>query len=82
MPNLKGVIFAIEGDAKRGAPAQAIAKSLGGIPVVIDSRDKPAYHAAAVLAAGSDLPTDRSRRCSCSCASASRAAAPRKRSYL
>ena len=32
-------------------------KSLGGIPVAIDTRDKPIYHAAAVLAAGSAYPT-------------------------
>ncbi len=53
VPNLAGVIFAVEGDPKARSAAQGIARALGGVPVVIDSRDKPVYHAAAVLAAGS-----------------------------
>jgi predicted short-subunit dehydrogenase-like oxidoreductase (DUF2520 family) len=53
MPNLKNVIFAVEGDPKAVRIAASIAKSLGGIPVAIASRDKATYHAAAVLAAGS-----------------------------
>ena len=53
MPNLKGVIFAVEGDPKARRVAQSIAKSLGGVPVAIDTRDKPIYHASAVIAAGS-----------------------------
>jgi predicted short-subunit dehydrogenase-like oxidoreductase (DUF2520 family) len=53
MPNLKDVIFAVEGDPKAVRMATSIAKSLGGIPVAIASRDKAVYHAAAVLAAGS-----------------------------
>ena len=53
VPNLEGVIFAVEGDAKAVRAAQAIAKSLGGIPVAIRTQDKPLYHAAAVMAAGS-----------------------------
>jgi predicted short-subunit dehydrogenase-like oxidoreductase (DUF2520 family) len=53
IPSLRGVIFAIEGDAKARRAARAIAKSLGGVPIAIDSRDKPIYHAAAVMAAGS-----------------------------
>jgi predicted short-subunit dehydrogenase-like oxidoreductase (DUF2520 family) len=57
MPNLKDVIFAVEGDAKASRMAQAIAKSLGGCPVVIDTRDKAIYHASAVIAAGSTYPT-------------------------
>ena len=56
MPNLSGVVFAIEGDPKARSVAQAIAKSLGGVPIVIDTRDKPIYHAAAVMAAGSLYP--------------------------
>jgi predicted short-subunit dehydrogenase-like oxidoreductase (DUF2520 family) len=55
-PHLKGVIFGIEGDAKARRQAQAIARSLGGIPVVIETADKPAYHAAAVMAGGSIYP--------------------------
>lgn len=53
IPKLSGVVFAIEGDQKARRVAQAIAESLGGITVAIDTRDKPIYHAAAVLAAGS-----------------------------
>jgi predicted short-subunit dehydrogenase-like oxidoreductase (DUF2520 family) len=56
VPKLKGVIFGIEGDAKARRLAQSIAKSLGGIPVVIETADKPAYHAAAVMAGGSIYP--------------------------
>jgi predicted short-subunit dehydrogenase-like oxidoreductase (DUF2520 family) len=56
VPKLKGVIFGIEGDAKTCRMAQSLAKSLGGIPVVIETADKPAYHAAAVMAGGSIYP--------------------------
>lgn len=56
IPKLSGVVFAIEGDSKARQVAQAIAESLGGITVAIDTRDKPIYHAAAVLAAGSAYP--------------------------
>lgn len=56
MPNLKGVIFAVEGDPKARRAALSIAKSLGGVPVAIDTRDKPIYHASAVTAAGSMYP--------------------------
>jgi predicted short-subunit dehydrogenase-like oxidoreductase (DUF2520 family) len=52
-PKLDGVVFAIEGDPKARRVARGIARSLGGIPVIIDGRDKPAYHATAVLVAGS-----------------------------
>jgi predicted short-subunit dehydrogenase-like oxidoreductase (DUF2520 family) len=57
MPNLKDVIFAVEGDRKAVRVAESIAKSLGGIPVPIAGRDKVFYHAAAVMAAGSMYPT-------------------------
>lgn len=56
VPKLKGVIFGVEGDAKARRLAQSLAKSLGGIPVVIETADKPAYHAAAVMAGGSIYP--------------------------
>ncbi len=56
VPKLKGIIFGIEGDAGARRMAQSIAKSLGGIPVVIETSDKPAYHAAAVMAGGSIYP--------------------------
>jgi predicted short-subunit dehydrogenase-like oxidoreductase (DUF2520 family) len=56
VPKLKGIIFGIEGDPKARRLAQSLAKSLGGIPVVIETADKPAYHAAAVMAGGSIYP--------------------------
>jgi predicted short-subunit dehydrogenase-like oxidoreductase (DUF2520 family) len=56
IPKLAGVTFAIEGDARARRTARGLARSLGGIPVLIASADKPAYHATAVLAAGSGFP--------------------------
>lgn len=56
IPKLSGVVFAIEGDRKARRVAQSIAESLGGITVAIDTRNKPIYHAAAVLAAGNAYP--------------------------
>ncbi len=56
IPNLRGVIFGVEGDPKARRMAQSIGKSLGGVTVAIDTRDKPIYHAAAVMAAGSTYP--------------------------
>jgi predicted short-subunit dehydrogenase-like oxidoreductase (DUF2520 family) len=56
IPKLSGVVFAIEGDQQARRTAQSIARSLGGITVEIDTADKPIYHAAAVLAAGSAYP--------------------------
>jgi predicted short-subunit dehydrogenase-like oxidoreductase (DUF2520 family) len=54
-PKLDGIIFAIEGDAKARRAGREIARALGGVPVTIDGRSKPAYHAAGVLAAGHAL---------------------------
>jgi predicted short-subunit dehydrogenase-like oxidoreductase (DUF2520 family) len=54
-PQLDGVVFAIEGDPKARRAGQDIARRLGGVPVTIDGRNKPAYHAAGVLAAGHTL---------------------------
>jgi predicted short-subunit dehydrogenase-like oxidoreductase (DUF2520 family) len=56
IPKLSGVIFGIEGDAKARRLAISIAKSLGGIPIPIETRDKPVYHASAVMAGGSLYP--------------------------
>ena len=53
LPKLDGVTFAVEGDAKALRIARQIARSLGGVPAAIAGSDKPAYHATAVLAAGS-----------------------------
>ena len=54
-PNLKGVIFAIEGDPRARRTAKAMARALGGIPVPVASRSKPEYHAAGTLVAGHAL---------------------------
>lgn len=54
-PNLKGVIFAVEGEPRARRAAAGIARSLGGIPVAVASRSKPAYHAAGTLVAGHAL---------------------------
>jgi predicted short-subunit dehydrogenase-like oxidoreductase (DUF2520 family) len=54
-PNLKGILFAVEGSPAARRAARAIARSLGGIPVVVATASKPAYHAAGALAAGHAL---------------------------
>lgn len=54
-PNLNGVIFAVEGDARARRSAGAIARALGGVPVPVASRHKPAYHAAGTMLAGHAL---------------------------
>lgn len=55
LPNLKGVIFTIEGDTRALRAAQQIARQLGGVPVTMKGANKPAYHAAGVLVAGHAL---------------------------
>jgi predicted short-subunit dehydrogenase-like oxidoreductase (DUF2520 family) len=54
-PNLKGVIFAIEGHPRARRVAGEIARSLGGIAVPVASNSKPAYHAAGTLVASHAL---------------------------
>jgi predicted short-subunit dehydrogenase-like oxidoreductase (DUF2520 family) len=54
-PKLEKVIFAVEGDRSAKIVARKIARSLGGLPVNIDSKNKPAYHAAGALVAGHGL---------------------------
>jgi predicted short-subunit dehydrogenase-like oxidoreductase (DUF2520 family) len=54
-PKLKGTIFAVEGHAQARRVARSIARSLGGIPIDIDRRSKPAYHASGILVAGHTL---------------------------
>jgi len=54
-PQLKGVIFAVEGDRAARRTAEKIARSLGGMPVAIRGDSKPAYHAAGALVAGHAL---------------------------
>jgi len=45
LPQLTGVPFAIEGDAKAVAKVKAIIRSLGGKPFQMGKNEKPAYHA-------------------------------------
>ncbi|MFZ0234945.1 MAG: Rossmann-like and DUF2520 domain-containing protein, partial [Candidatus Acidiferrales bacterium] len=54
-PNLQGVIFAVEGDPRALRAAATIARTLGGVPVTVAGRHKPAYHAAGTLVAGHAL---------------------------
>jgi predicted short-subunit dehydrogenase-like oxidoreductase (DUF2520 family) len=54
-PDLKNIIFAVEGAPEARGAAKAIARTLGGIPIAIDAADKPAYHAAGALVAGHAL---------------------------
>lgn len=54
-PKLEKVIFAVEGDRRVVEVASKIARSLGGVPVIIHSKNKPAYHAAGALVAGHGL---------------------------
>jgi predicted short-subunit dehydrogenase-like oxidoreductase (DUF2520 family) len=53
LPKLAGVTFAVEGDLVARRAARGIARALGGVPVAIDGRNKPEYHATALLVAGS-----------------------------
>ena len=55
VPRLDGIVFAIEGDARARRVARAMARPLGGVPIEISGQNKPAYHAAGVLAAGHAL---------------------------
>jgi|HubBroStandDraft_6_1064221.scaffolds.fasta_scaffold90605_2 predicted short-subunit dehydrogenase-like oxidoreductase (DUF2520 family) len=55
VPKLEKVIFAVEGARSAAIVARAIARSLGGVPVTIKSKNKPAYHAAGALVAGHGL---------------------------
>ena len=55
VPRLEKVVFAVEGDRSATIVARKIALALGGVPVTINSRNKPAYHAAGALVAGHGL---------------------------
>jgi predicted short-subunit dehydrogenase-like oxidoreductase (DUF2520 family) len=55
VPPLDGKVFVIEGDAAAVRFARQIARSLGAVPVRIESSKKPLYHAAGALAAGNVL---------------------------
>jgi predicted short-subunit dehydrogenase-like oxidoreductase (DUF2520 family) len=47
---LTGVVFGIEGDGPARALGCELARLLGGHPIELAAADKPAYHAAGVLA--------------------------------
>jgi predicted short-subunit dehydrogenase-like oxidoreductase (DUF2520 family) len=49
VPALRGVPFAIEGDASAVRIAKSIIRDLGGQPVAIKKKDKVAYHAFATM---------------------------------
>lgn len=51
-PQLDGFVFAMEGSRTALRVARRIAQALGGVPVQLDGRSKPAYHAAGALVAG------------------------------
>jgi predicted short-subunit dehydrogenase-like oxidoreductase (DUF2520 family) len=55
VPKLEGTIFAVEGDPQARQVARLIARSLGGVAIDIDRRNKAAYHASAILVAGNAL---------------------------
>jgi len=55
VPDLDGVVFAIEGDRRAVRMARSIARSLGGVAVVVESAHKAAYHAAGAMVAGQGL---------------------------
>lgn len=52
VPPLDGKVFAIEGEALAVRTARKIAKALRAVPIRMDAKNKPLYHAAGVLSAG------------------------------
>jgi predicted short-subunit dehydrogenase-like oxidoreductase (DUF2520 family) len=52
VPALEGRVFAIEGDRAAIKVARAITRALGGLPVLLSTKSKPLYHAAALISAG------------------------------
>lgn len=52
IPPLEGKVFAIEGDVAAVRLARQMARSLGAVPVCMESSKKPLYHAAGAMAAG------------------------------
>ena len=49
---MSGAYFCVEGDAAAVAAAENIVKGVGGVPIDIDTANKPLYHASAVMACG------------------------------
>jgi predicted short-subunit dehydrogenase-like oxidoreductase (DUF2520 family) len=54
-PRLEGIIFGVEGEGGARGAARQIARALGGVPVVIEGRRKPEYHAAGAFVASLGL---------------------------
>lgn len=54
-PALDGVVFAVEGSPPALRLARQIVRALGGVPLQVQGRRKPAYHVAAAFAAGHAL---------------------------
>jgi len=54
-PQVRGVVFGIEGDPRARRTAVSMARALGAVPVTIDGRSKILYHAAAAFVAGLGL---------------------------
>ncbi|MGH6629807.1 MAG: Rossmann-like and DUF2520 domain-containing protein [Burkholderiales bacterium] len=55
VPPVEGVIFSVEGSRRALRSARQIVRTLGGAAVKLESRHKPAYHAAGAFAAGHTL---------------------------
>ena len=51
-PQLDGLVFGVEGGRTALRLARRIARELGGLPVRLEGRSKPAYHAAGAMVAG------------------------------
>ena len=49
---LSGVTFAVDGDATALETLKTMAQALGGRAITLDARDRPLYHASAVLSCG------------------------------
>jgi predicted short-subunit dehydrogenase-like oxidoreductase (DUF2520 family) len=54
-PQVRGVVFGIEGDLRARRTAVSMARALGAVPVTIDGRSKILYHTAAAFVAGLGL---------------------------
>jgi predicted short-subunit dehydrogenase-like oxidoreductase (DUF2520 family) len=52
VPPLASKVFAIEGDKQAVRTARGIARTLGGVPVVVSAENKALYHAAGAFGAG------------------------------
>jgi predicted short-subunit dehydrogenase-like oxidoreductase (DUF2520 family) len=51
-PDLGGVAFAVDGDPRALRAARAMARAIGGVPILVPAASRGAYHLAASLVAG------------------------------